>query len=182
MNTGSGEIQDTADPGVDQVIGGALGAFRRGGDDPDFDALGVDGGLEIARTGDFEAVHLFADLERIAVERAHDVEAASLEFGVMQQGAAKVADADERGAPFTVHAEGSLDGRDEADHVVPYAAHAEFAEVGEVLTDLRGVHVTGLGEGAGRDDFHAVALHAFEHLDVDGETTNSGSGDTFAFE
>ena len=101
---------------------------------------------------------------------------------MVKQGAAEVADADEGGAPFAVHAKRRLDGRDEADHVVPYAAHAEFAEIGKVLADLRGVHVTGFGEGAGRNDFHAVALHAFEHLDVDGETTNSGSGNTFAFE
>ena len=110
------------------------------------------------------------------------METARLEFAVMQQGAAKVAHADERGMPLPVNAERSLDGGNEAGDVVTHPTDAEFAEIGEVLAYLRGVDVAGFGQRAGGDDLYTVALHAFEHLHVDRQPTDGGSGDTFAFE
>ena len=182
MDPGPREIQATAYARFDQMVGRALRAFRRRGDDPDFNALGVHGGLQVARTRDFQPIDLLADLERIAVEGPHDVEAAGLEFGMVQQRAAEVAHPDQRGAPFAVNAKGSFDGGDEAGYVVPYATHTEFAKIGKVLAHLRCVHVARFSERAGGDDLHAVALHTFEHLNVHGKATNGGSGNTFAFQ
>ncbi len=92
-------------------------------------------------------MHDFADLERVAVEDAHDIEAAGPEVPVIEDGAAKIANAHKRHAPFPVNAKGAGNGRNEGGYIVAHAAHAKFAKIGQILAHLGAVYPAGHGKG-----------------------------------
>ena len=131
-----GVVQNTLDAGIHKLRGRALGAFRRNGDDADFNAQF--GHLFHKGLGavHFQAVELFTDLEGVAVERAHDGETVTAKFLIVEQGPAHVAHTHESGAPLAVGIEACLDDLQKIRDIIAYTANAEFAEVGEILTNL----------------------------------------------
>ena len=180
-DAGGGIVQNALDAGVHKLGGRALCAFRRNGDDADFNAQF--GHLFHERLGavDFQPVELFADFERIAIERAHDGEAVPTKFLVIEQSPAHVAHTHEGGAPFAVGVEAGFDDFQQIRHIIAYAANAEFAEVGKILTNLRGVHIARPGKGFGRNDLDAILVHGFKNLKIGGEPLNGSAGDMFVF-
>ena len=70
-------------------------------------------------------MHDFADLERVAVEDAHDIEAAGPEVPVIEDGAAKIANALKAPCAIPVNAKGAGNGRNEGGYIVAHAAHAK---------------------------------------------------------
>ena len=102
-------------------------------------------------------------------------------FLIVEQGSAHVAHAHEGGAPFAVGVEAGLDDLQKIRDIIAYAANAKFAEVGEILTNLRGVDVARPGKGFGRNDLNAILVHGFENLEIGGETLDGCARDMFVF-
>jgi len=175
------EVQKAVDPGVDEVVGGTLGAVRGSGDDAYLDLQGLDLFRQFLRTLDLETRDLLADLEGVAVKRANEMKPAAFELLMVKKSAPEVADPDQGYAPLTVHTERLFDRGVQVVRVIAHATNAEFSKVGEVLAYFRWIDVASLGQRVGRDDVNAFADKSLKDLDVQRKALNGGLGNVIFF-
>ena len=149
---GRREVDDAADPRLDQVVGRTLGTFGRRGNDSDFDVEFVNLFFETAGADDFESGDLLPDLEGIAVEGTDEDKAAATKYPVPKQRPTQVTDADKCDIPRTINAQRLLDRRKKILNIIPDASNAELAKISKILTYLRRVDPARLGQSVRRYD------------------------------
>jgi hypothetical protein len=139
-------VQDRAHASSNQQIGDLLGVSGGHRQDRQLDPLVADHRRDLVGAHDRQPVDLLADLGRVVVEQRSDADALAAEAFVARDRLAEVADAYQRHRPFVLQPQNVLDLIEELLNVVADALLAEFAEIREVLADLRGGHVDALAE------------------------------------
>jgi hypothetical protein len=113
-----------------------------------------------------------SDLRRILVEDGRDAEALPREAAVVKERRTEIAEADERYRPLAIEAEDPLELGLEPRDVIADAADPEFAEVGEVLSNLRRVEIEAVGQLLRGHRLDAVFFELQQAPGIDRETTD----------
>ena len=141
------EVENALDAGGDDLIDDGLRMGRGDGDDRDIEPLAPGDPLQLLDVVDrYAAARLVADLVGGRVEQRRNLEAFLPEARVVREGETEVAGAHDRHAQATVETEDLPEVAAQLLDVVADAADAEFAEVREVLPDLRGVEMKLFGQ------------------------------------
>ena len=83
-----------------------------------------------------------------------------------QKSPAEIAHSDHRDIPDAVNPQGLFDSCQQILHIIANSTNAELAEIGQVLTDLRGINTARAGQSFGRDDLLSLLKKGFQNLDI----------------
>ena len=125
-------------------------------------------GSAVISTTDAPAPRRVADLRDRHIEHGHDLKTLPPETRVVGQRQTQVTRAHHRDPELAVKAEDLPKVLLEILDVVAHTAHAKFAEVREVLANLRGIQLEPLGQGLRRDRLDAGRLQLVQAAKIDG--------------